>query len=180
MSGGDSYPTLTTTRLILRPWRDDDLESLAAMNADPRVMEYFPATLTREESVAMLARLRADFDRRGYGKWALEAPGVTGFVGMTGLAPPPFESHFTPCVEIGWRLLPEYWRRGYATEAARAALAFGFETLALAEVVAFTVPANGPSRRVMERIGMTRSPDDDFDHPTPRSATPSAAACCTG
>src|SRR5687767_11555298 len=165
MNGTTSHPSLTTPHLLLRPWRDADLDSLAAMNADPRVMKYFPAMLAREESVEMLGRLRAHFDRHGYGMWAVEAPGVAGFVGLTGLAVPPFDAHFTPCVEIGWRLLPEHWGRGYATEAARAALAFGFETLRLGEVVAFTVPSNGPSRRVMERIGMTRNPADDFDHP---------------
>ena len=144
------------------------------MNADPRAMEHFPAPLTRAESDARVERLRVHFEQHGYGIWAVEAPGVAPFIGSVGLAHVPFEAHFTPCVETGWRLLPEHWGRGYATEAAAAALAFGFDTLGLAEIVAFTVPANGPSRRVMERLGMTRSPADDFDHPGVPPAHPLA------
>ena len=157
--------TLRTPRLLLRPWRDDDLAPHAAMNADPRVMEHFPATLTRAESDARVARLREAFDRHGFGMWAVEAPGVAGFIGSVGILHVSFDAHFTPAVEIGWRLFPEHWGRGYATEAAAAALTFGFDAQALPEIVAFTVPANLPSRRVMERLGMTRSPADDFDHP---------------
>ena len=157
--------TLRTPRLILRPWRDDDLAPHAAMNADPRVMEFFPSTLTREESDARVQRLRDHFDRHGFGMWAVEAPGVAPFIGSVGIIHLSFEAHFTPAVEVGWRLAPEHWGKGYATEAAAAALAFGFETVGLDEIVAFTVPANWPSRRVMERVGMTYSPADDFDHP---------------
>lgn len=162
------HPTLRTPRLLLRPWRDDDLPSLTALNADPRVMEYFPAPLTPAESSAMLERLRAHFDRHGFGMWAVEeqAPaGASGLVGLVGLAVCNFEAHFTPCVEVGWRLLPESWGRGYATEAAAAALDFGFVTLSLSEIVAFTAVRNLRSRAVMERLGMSRSPEDDFDHP---------------
>lgn len=128
-------------------------------------MEHFPSTLSREESDGMAARIDACFDRHGYGLWALEIPGVAPFAGFIGLAVPGFEAHFTPCVEIGWRLAAEHWNRGYATEGAQAALAFGFETLQLEEIVSLTVPANMRSRRVMEKIGMVRRPDDDFDHP---------------
>jgi RimJ/RimL family protein N-acetyltransferase len=160
-----AHPTLTTARLVLRPWRDEDLEPFAALNADPRVMEYFAKCLTREESAARIAAIRAHFDEHGFGKWAVEAPGVAPLVGIVGLAVPKEELPFNPCVEIGWRLAAEHWGRGYATEAARAALDFGFHSLGLNEIVAFTVPANARSRGVMERLGMTRDPAGDFDHP---------------
>lgn len=135
------------------------------MNADPIVMEYLPATLTREESDAFVRRIDEHFDRHGFGLWALEIPGVTPFAGFVGLSVPGFVAHFAPCVEIGWRLAAACWGRGYASEAARAVLAFGFERLSLPEIVSFTVPANARSRWVMERIGMSRDPADDFDHP---------------
>lgn len=159
------HPTLLTPRLKLRPWRDSDLAPFAAMNADPRVMEFFPKLLTRGESDARAASIREGFDRHGFGMWALEVVGVADFAGFVGLAIPPFEAAFTPCVEIGWRLAREHWGRGYATEGAPAALAFGFGELKLDEVVAFTVPANTRSRRVMERLGMTHSPAEDYDSP---------------
>jgi ribosomal-protein-alanine N-acetyltransferase len=158
-------PEIQTDRLILRRWIPDDLAPFAAMNTDSRVMEYFPACLTREESDAMAARTEARFDELGFGLWAVEVPNIVRFAGFVGLAVPQFESHFTPCVEMGWRLAAEHWGHGYASEAARAAVAFGFERVGLKEIVAFTVPANVRSRRVMERIGMTRNPADDFDHP---------------
>jgi ribosomal-protein-alanine N-acetyltransferase len=135
------------------------------MNADPRVMEHFPATLSRAESDATVDRITAHFDAHGFGLWAVEIPGVAPFGGFVGLCQPRFEAHFTPCVEVGWRLAAEHWGQGYATEAAKAALKFGFETLGLHEIVSFTVPANRRSRRVMEKLGMMHDPDDDFDHP---------------
>lgn len=158
-------PTLTTARLRLRQWREEDLAPFAALNADPQVMEFFPKVLTRAESDAVAGRIRDHFARHGFGLWAVEAPGAADFVGFVGLAVPSFEAHFTPCVEIGWRLAREHWGHGYATEAATAALAFGFGDRALEEIVAFTVPANIPSRRVMGRLGMRRLPSDDFEHP---------------
>lgn len=158
-------PSVRTDRLLLRPWREDDLEPFAALNADPAVMEHFAKPLERAESDAFVARIRAHFAREGFGFWAVEAPGIAPLVGMVGLARPAFEAHFTPCVEIGWRLARDYWGRGYATEAARAALGYGFEQLGLGEIVAFTATGNVRSRAVMERIGMARSADDDFDHP---------------
>lgn len=158
-------PELVTARLRLRRWRDEDRAPFAALNADPRVTEHFVSALDRAESDALVTHFEAHFDQRGFGLWAVEAPGVAAFVGFVGLAVPSFQSHFTPCVEIGWRLAAEFWGRGYATEAARAALAFGFEALALGEIVSFTVPDNWRSRRVMGRLGMTRSPADDFEHP---------------
>ena len=158
-------PVLRTSRLVLRPWCTEDLPAFAAMSADARVMEFFPKTLDRTESEAAAARYASHFERHGFGWWALEVPGVVDFIGFTGLIVPSFEAHFTPCVEIGWRLTRDYWGQGYATEAARASLKFGFETLRLDEIVSLTVPDNVRSRRVMERLEMTRSPADDFDHP---------------
>jgi ribosomal-protein-alanine N-acetyltransferase len=158
-------PSVRTDRLLLRPWREDDLAPFAALNADPAVMEHFAKPLERAESDAFVARIQAHFAREGFGFWAVEAPGIAPLVGMVGLARPAFEAHFTPCVEIGWRLARDYWGRGYATEAARAALGYGFEQLDLDEIVAFTATGNARSRAVMERIGMTRSAEDDFDHP---------------
>ncbi len=156
---------LRTERLLLRSWRDSDHEPFAALNADPRAMEFYPATLAREESDGLARAFQAAIEARGFGLWAVEAPGVAGFVGYVGLSVPSYETAFTPCVEIGWRLAPAYWGRGFATEAARAALRDGFGRLALAEVVSFTAVENQRSRRVMERLGMRRSPGEDFDHP---------------
>jgi RimJ/RimL family protein N-acetyltransferase len=160
---------IVTDRLRLRPWRDTDLAPFAAMNADAEVMAHFPARLDRAASDAMVARIRAHFARHGFGLWAVEAPGVAEFVGYVGLLVPsvplPFTGAQEPPVEIGWRLARTHWCHGYATEAARAALDFGFRRFALAEVVSFTVPANHRSRAVMERLGMRRAPTDDFDHP---------------
>ena len=155
----------TTPRLLLRRWRGEDLAPFAVLNADPRVMEHFPGTLDRAASDALAVAIKDDFARCGFGLWAVEAPGVAEFVGFAGLRAPTFEAHFTPCVEIGWRLAFPYWSQGYATEAARAAVAHGFGPLGLDEIVSFTVPANLRSRAVMERLGMSRSPADDFDHP---------------
>lgn len=157
---------LCTERLRLRRWRDGDLEPFAVLNADPRVMQHFPAVLSRQESDARAAGIWEHFGKHGFGLWAVEVVGVTPFAGFVGLCVPQFEAHFTPCVEVGWRLAEEFWGRGYATEAARAALAYGFDVLGLVEVVSLTVPANLRSRRVMERLGMTSDPRDDFDHPS--------------
>jgi len=157
---------LRTERLLLRAWRESDREPFARLNADPRVTEHLQGPLTRAESDALVNRIRAHFAERGFGLWALEIPGVADFAGFAGLSVPSFTAAFTPCVEIGWRLAAEQWGRGYATEAARAALRYGFGTLGLAEVVSFTVPANARSRRVMERLGMRRDPREDFDHPS--------------
>ena len=156
---------LRTERLLLRRWRQTDREPFAQMNADRRVMQHFPSTLTRAQSDAMAARIEADLEARGFGLWAVDIPGALDFAGFIGLSVPDFEAHFTPCVEIGWRIAPEVWGHGYATEGARAALAFAFDEIGLGEVVSFTVVANVRSRRVMERLGMHHSPRDDFDHP---------------
>jgi RimJ/RimL family protein N-acetyltransferase len=135
-------------------------------------MAHFPATLSREESDPLAARIEAHFDQHGFGLWAVEVPDVAPFAGFVGLSVPRFEAHFTPCVEIGWRLAAEHWGKGYATEGARAVLAFGFETLQLGEIVSFTTTGNLPSRRVMEKIGMTHDPADDFDHPASPAGHP--------
>jgi RimJ/RimL family protein N-acetyltransferase len=156
---------LRTERLVLRRWRPSDREPFAALNADPRVAEHLGGPLSREASDAVAARIEAHFARHHFGLWALEIPGVAPFAGFVGLSAPAFEAHFTPCVEIGWRLAARHWGAGYATEGARAALAFGFEALGQPEIVSFTVPANTRSRRVMEKLGMRRDPAGDFDHP---------------
>jgi RimJ/RimL family protein N-acetyltransferase len=156
---------LTTKRLRLRPWCDDDLPAFAALNSDPRVMQYMSMALDRSQSDAFAKRIRENWDRNGFGLWAVEVIGVADFIGFTGLSIPRFEAHFTPCVEIAWRLGYDYWGHGYATEAAFAARDHGFCQLGLTEIVSFTVPANLRSRKVMERLGMTHSSADDFEHP---------------
>jgi RimJ/RimL family protein N-acetyltransferase len=156
---------LRTERLLLRRWLPGDRVPFARMNCDPRVVEFLPAALSREESDAVADRIEAHFDRHGFGLWAVEIPGITPFAGFVGLCCATFEAPFTPCVEIGWRLDGEHWNRGYATEGARAALDFGFTSLQLEEIVSFTAVGNRRSRRVMEKIGMTHSLCDDFDHP---------------
>jgi len=156
---------LRTDRLLLRRWRPDDLAPFAAMNADPDVRRYFPGLLTREQSDASVARFDAALARDGFGLFALELPGEAAFIGFTGLTRVTFDAHFTPAVEIGWRLATAYQGRGLATEAARACLDLAFNTLGLSEIVAFTVPGNAASRRVMERLGMAHDSRDDFDHP---------------
>jgi RimJ/RimL family protein N-acetyltransferase len=157
---------IETSRLCLRPWEAEDLPAFAALKADSRVAEILPHVLSRVESDALAARIRAHFDRHGFGLWAVEVRGGACFAGFVGLSVPSFTAHFTPCVEIGWRLAFEHWGRGYATEAAAAAVQYGVTELHLREIVSFTVPANERSRRVMNRLGMTRTAADDFDHPS--------------
>lgn len=157
--------SLKTDRLILRRWREDDLAPFAAMNSDPLTMRFMPVVMTAVESQALITRFEAHIQAHGFGVWALEAPGVAPLIGYVGLQLVPFEAPFTPAVEIGWRLAPAYWGRGFATEGAKAALRTGFEDLNLDQIVSFTVAANKPSWSVMERLGMTRDPSADFDHP---------------
>ena len=161
-----------TERLLLRRWRDDDRAPFAAMNADPAVMEYFPSTSDRRESDALVDHIEAHFDTHGFGLWVVEIPDVSSFVGFVGLSVPTFDAHFMPATEIGWRFARHAWGHGYATESARVVLAHAFEELELPEVVSFTAVGNTPSRRVMERIGMTHDPADDFDHPRVPVASP--------
>jgi RimJ/RimL family protein N-acetyltransferase len=156
----------------MRRWRPADREPFAAMNADREVMEFFAAPLSPQESDVLIAKIEAGFERDGFGLWALEVRGTSEFVGFTGLAVPAFEAHFTPAVEVGWRLTRAAWGSGYATEAGRAALAFGFHEAGLDEVVSFTSIGNVRSRAVMERLGMTHDPADDFEHPDIREGDP--------
>jgi RimJ/RimL family protein N-acetyltransferase len=156
---------LTTSRLRLRLWRSEDLEPFAALNADPRVREFFPSVQSYQESADSMRYICDHFARRAFGLWAVEVIGGAPFIGFIGLAVPSFDAPFMPCVELGYRLAFEHWGRGYATEGARAALAFGFETLDLPEIVAMTAVENMRSRRVIERLGMRRNAADDFDHP---------------
>jgi RimJ/RimL family protein N-acetyltransferase len=157
---------ITTERLILRRWQSSDVEPFVTLNADPRVMEFFPATLSRTETEAMIATIEKRFDQHGFGLWAVELKGKTDFIGFIGLNIPGCALPFSPCVEVGWRLAFNHWGNGYAQEGARAALTFGFEKMRLKEIVSFTTVANLRSRRVMERIGMTYDARDDFDHPS--------------
>ena len=154
---------LRTDRLILRAWRDDDLDAFAALNADPVVMEHFPSLLDRAQTEAVVGRIRAHFDREGFGLWAVEAPGVAPFIGFTGLVRPSF---MPESIEIGWRLAHAYWGAGYATEAARAAVDYARDVLALPELISMTVPSNVRSQRVMAKLGFVRDPAADFEHPS--------------
>lgn len=156
---------ITTDRLILRQWRPSDLEPWAAMNADAEVMRYFPAVLTREEAEAAMARAQAHIAEHGFGFWAVERRDDGAFLGFTGLMRLKDDNPLAPGVETGWRLARHAWGHGYASEAAVASLEYGFETLSLASIVAFTATTNLPSQAVMNRIGMTRREDLDFDHP---------------
>ncbi|TRX74237.1 GNAT family N-acetyltransferase [Pseudomonas mangiferae] len=156
---------LETPRLRLRTWRRSDLPAYVEMSADPEVMRYFPAPQDAARTEASYERIQDHFARHGFGLWAMERKDNGAFIGMTGLGYMGFEAHFSPAVEIGWRLARAHWGQGFAREAARAALACGFERLGLEQVVAYTAVENQPSRRVMEAIGMHRDPADDFDHP---------------
>jgi RimJ/RimL family protein N-acetyltransferase len=156
---------IQTPRLLLRRWREADQAAFAALNADPIVMEHFPAILSAQESAAAVTRILAHFEQHGFGLWAVEIIDVAPFAGFVGLNIPRFQSHFTPCVEIGWRLAANYWNQGIATEGAQAALSFAFHELGLQEVVSFTAVGNLRSQRVIVKIGMTHDPKDDFDHP---------------
>ena len=153
-------------RLVLRRWRAADREPFARMNADPKVMEFLPALLPREESDALVDRIEGHFAEHGFGLWAIESKDTGEFIGYVGLAVPSFEASFTPCVEIGWRLAVEHWGRGLATEGASRVVERAFGSLGLQELVSFTTEANQRSRRVMEKLGMTRDPAEDFDHPS--------------
>jgi RimJ/RimL family protein N-acetyltransferase len=154
-----------TERLILRHWRPSDREPFSRLNADARVMEFMPALLSRDESDRMADRIEEHFRQHGLGLCAAELREDHSFIGFVGLSVTAFQAAFTPCVEIGWRLAAERWGQGLATEGARAILRYGFKIAGLKEMVSFTVPGNVRSRRVMEHLGMTRNPADDFDHP---------------
>lgn len=156
---------IKTKRLILRPWKEEDFAPFAKLNADPRVREYFPSIPSRKESDESARIISSEIEKNGFGFWAVSCPGVSDFIGFIGLAQVPFTAHFTPAVEIGWRLGFEFWGQGYATEGAQAALQYGFEKLNLDEIVSFTPVANKRSQNVMRKIGMHHASEDDFDHP---------------
>jgi len=153
-----------TERLRLRQWRAADREPFAALNADPKVMEFFPALLTREQSDALADRCQSLIAERGWSFWAVEKKATAEFIGFVGLHNPGPDLPFSPCVEIGWRLAAKHWGKGFATEAAQGALRIGFETLGLLEIVSFTAVGNHKSRAVMERLGMLDT-KETFDHP---------------
>jgi RimJ/RimL family protein N-acetyltransferase len=156
---------LTTARLLLRRWQPSDRQPFSRLNADPRVMEFMPGCLSREESDRLVEKIESHFREHGFGLYAAELRQDHSFIGYVGLAVPSFQAHFTPCVEIGWRLSADHWGQGLATEGAREVMRHAFEMLGLEELVSFTVPANVRSRRVMEKLGMTYQPADEFDHP---------------
>ena len=156
---------METPRLLLRRWRETDREPFARMGLDPAVMKFFPSLLSVEQSHELFDRIQAHEEQYGFGLWAAELRETREFIGFVGLAVPPFDAAFTPCIEIGWRLAAAHWGKGLATEGARAAVGFAREDLHLEEIVSFTVPDNRASRRVMEKLGMTRDPAEDFDHP---------------
>ena len=156
---------LETDRLLLRRWKASDREPFAELNADPRVMEFFPGCLSREESDLLIDRIEANFENYGFGLFAAELKAASNLIGFIGLHVATFQAHFTPCVEIGWRIAAPYWNQGLATEGAREVIRFAFERLRLDGLVSFTVPENIASRRVMEKLGMTHDPADDFSHP---------------
>ena len=158
-------PILTTKRLLLRQWKESDLPLFAKMNADARVMEYFPSTLNREESNSLAQRIQQELKEKEYGLWAIEVVGAASFIGFVGLHYQAFSAAFTPCIEIGWRLAYEHWGKGYAFEAASKVTEYAFQTLKLRELVSFTTVGNQRSRKLMERLGMTRRLEDDFEHP---------------
>jgi RimJ/RimL family protein N-acetyltransferase len=154
-----------TERLTLRHWQESDRAPFARLNRDPRVMEFMPGVLTEAESGGLADRIEEHFREHGFGLCAVEITGEQSFIGFIGLAMPSFNAEFTPCVEIGWRLAPEYWGQGFATEGAREMVRYGFEVIGLESVVSLTVPGNIRSRRVMEKLGMTHESRDDFEHP---------------
>ena len=154
-----------TARLLLRRWRPSDKAAFAAMNNDPDVMRYSPGRLSQSKSDAWADRIETEFERDGFGSWALELPGEAPFIGFAGLRRISFAASFAPAVEIGWTLAPKFWGKGYATEAARLAMRVGFERFGLREIIAETTETNLASRRVMERLGMVHDSDADFDHP---------------
>lgn len=155
-----------TDRLLLRHWRAADRLPFARLNADRRVMEFLPGLLSSEQSNALADRIEDHFRQHNFGLCAAELRQNHSFIGFIGLSVPAFKAHFTPCVEIGWRLYASHWGQGLATEGAREIIRYASEKLRLPSLVSFTVPENIRSRRVMEKLGMTHNPADDFDHPS--------------
>lgn len=156
---------IETERLLLRQWRNEDLRQLIEMNSDPKVMEFISPILSEDQSKAMMERANKSWEENGYGRFAVEVLETGSVIGFIGLAVTRIDAHFTPAVEIGWRLSTQYWGKGYATEGAIAVTNFAFNYLELTELISFTSAVNLRSRRVMEKIGFQRNPIDDFDHP---------------
>lgn len=156
---------LVTERMILRRWKAEDTQPFSELNADARVMEFFPSTLTQTETEEMIKIIEERMDQNGFGFWAAELKETGQFIGFVGLNVPGYPLPFSPCVEIGWRLALPFWGKGFAPEAAIACLRYGFDKLGLKEIVSFTTVANDRSRRVMEKIGMKYDSKGDFDHP---------------
>lgn len=154
---------IETDRLGLRHWKESDVPIFVDMNKDPRVMEFFPKLLSEEETLTMVNRIRCSFAENGFGLWAVEVKDSKQFIGFLGLSIPGFEASFTPCVEIGWRFAHRYWGKGYAQEAGRACLGYGFSVLGLGRIVSFTSAINKRSINVMEKIGMKYVMN--FNHP---------------
>ncbi len=165
-------PVIETKRLILRQWKESDKTPNFHMNSNPEVMKFFPKPLSREESDLLADRMKAKIDQNGFGFYAVEEKESGLFVGTIGLNCPEYTTHFTPCTEIGWRLDNKFWKRGYATEGAKAVLNYAFDELKLDEIVSFTSKLNTPSMSVMERIGMHRVEGGDFEHPNVEKGHP--------
>lgn len=166
---------LETDRLLLRQWREGDKKPFSALNADARVMAYFPSTLTKSESDSVAERCKLLIADRGWGFWAAELKESQRFIGFVGLHVSTDDLPFSPCVEIGWRLAYDHWGQGYATEAALAALDVGFRQLQLDEIVSFTALRNLKSQAVMKRIGMTMT--GTFEHPALPKESPLRLHC---
>jgi 3-dehydroquinate dehydratase / shikimate dehydrogenase len=158
-------PQLESERCILRQWKDEDLSIFTKMNQDPLVMEFFPATLTASQSKKLAENIQQELQTKPYGLWAVELKKGHSFIGFAGLHEQNFEAPFCPCIELGYRLDPSFWGHGFATECGKTIFRYAFETVQLEEVVSFTFIHNFRSRKVMERLGMTHNPEDDFMHP---------------
>jgi RimJ/RimL family protein N-acetyltransferase len=156
---------LETKRLILRTWQQSDLEPMTKINLDPKVMEYFPSTFKKQETIAFINKINSHYDKHGFTLYAVEIKETQQFIGFVGLLNTNFDAHFTPATEIGWRLGSEFWGKGYATEAAKAVLDYAINELNIDEVVSFTSAINKASIRVMEKIGLHYNPKDNFDSP---------------
>ncbi len=156
---------LETKRLILRDWEEKDIIPFVGMNQDPEVMKFFPNLLSCDESINLIHRTQKQLSDYGFCLFAVELRETSEFIGFVGLSVPGFQAHFTPCVEIGWRIAKKYWNQGFATEAAKAVLREAFERYGLNEVVSFTAKTNKVSIRIMEKIGLQHDPKDDFNHP---------------
>lgn len=154
---------LQTPRLGLRTWKESDLDPFAQLNANPKTMQFYPSTLDRTASQKMLLRIQKQYQEFGFSVYAVDLLEQQQFIGYIGFMRPTFESYFTPCVEIGWRLDPKVWNQGLATEGALACLNYGFEQLKFKEIYSFTAAINKPSERVMQKIGLQKI--DSFEHP---------------